>query len=122
MTLLGPAFTIALLGAIESLLSASAADGTIGTRHQAYQALIGKGISEYFCSTFYFSIKGSAFMDITGLETFRELMQQYYKRGVNISLREANTNVCKKLHKAGILRWSCEVRIFSTLAEALKLT
>jgi len=32
--LIGPAFTIALLGAIESLLSASVADGVIGERHR----------------------------------------------------------------------------------------
>jgi len=43
--LLGPAFTIALLGAIESLLSAVVADGMAGTKHDPNQELIGQGIA-----------------------------------------------------------------------------
>ncbi len=45
LKLIGPAFTIALLGAIESLLSASAADGMAGTRHHSNQELIGQGLA-----------------------------------------------------------------------------
>lgn len=41
--LLGPAFTIAMLGAIESLLSAVVADGMAGTRHDSNQELKGQG-------------------------------------------------------------------------------
>lgn len=43
--LIGPAFTIALLGAIESLLSATVVDGMAGTRHDSNQELIGQGIA-----------------------------------------------------------------------------
>src|SRR5258706_10010516 len=43
--LLGPAFAIAMLGAIESLLSAVVADGMAGTRHDSNQELIGQGIA-----------------------------------------------------------------------------
>jgi SulP family sulfate permease len=43
--LMGPAFTIAMLGAIESLLSAVVADGMAGTRHDSNQELIGQGIA-----------------------------------------------------------------------------
>lgn len=43
--LFAPAFTIAMLGSIESLLSAVVADGMTGTRHQSNQELIGQGIS-----------------------------------------------------------------------------
>ncbi|WP_035055528.1 SulP family inorganic anion transporter [Andreprevotia chitinilytica] len=43
--LLGPAFTIAMLGAIESLLSAVVADGMAGTKHDSNQELIGQGIA-----------------------------------------------------------------------------
>ena len=43
--LVGPAFTIAMLGAIESLLSAVVADGMAGTRHDSNQELIGQGIA-----------------------------------------------------------------------------
>jgi SulP family sulfate permease len=45
ITLIGPAFTVALLGAIESLLSAVVADGMAGTRHDSNQELIGQGIA-----------------------------------------------------------------------------
>ncbi|MDP9014146.1 MAG: SulP family inorganic anion transporter [Pseudomonadota bacterium] len=45
ISLVGPAFTIALLGAIESLLSAVVADGMAGTRHDSNQELIGQGIA-----------------------------------------------------------------------------
>jgi len=43
--LIGPAFTIAMLGAIESLLSAVVADGMAGTHHDSNQELIGQGIA-----------------------------------------------------------------------------
>lgn len=43
--LIGPAFTIALLGSIESLLSATAADSMAGTRHNSNQELIGQGLA-----------------------------------------------------------------------------
>jgi SulP family sulfate permease len=43
MQLVQPAFAIALLGAIESLLSATVADGMTGTRHDSNQELIGQG-------------------------------------------------------------------------------
>ena len=43
--LISPAFTIALLGAIESLLSASVADGVIGERHQSNTELIAQGVA-----------------------------------------------------------------------------
>ena len=43
--LIGPAFSIAMLGAIESLLSAVVADGMAGTRHDSNQELIGQGIA-----------------------------------------------------------------------------
>jgi sulfate permease, SulP family len=43
--LMAPAFTIAMLGAIESLLSAVVADGMAGTKHDSNQELIGQGIA-----------------------------------------------------------------------------
>ena len=43
--LAGPAFTIALLGAVESLLSAVVADGMIGTRHRSNTELVAQGIA-----------------------------------------------------------------------------
>lgn len=43
--LMAPALTIAVLGAIESLLSATVADGIIGDKHNSNQELIGQGIA-----------------------------------------------------------------------------
>ncbi|MBO4800975.1 MAG: sulfate permease [Bacteroidaceae bacterium] len=43
--LFGPAVTIAVLGAIESLLSATVADGVIGDRHDSNQELIAQGVA-----------------------------------------------------------------------------
>lgn len=44
-SLVSPAFTIALLGAIESLLSASVADGVTGDRHRANTELVAQGVA-----------------------------------------------------------------------------
>jgi SulP family sulfate permease len=52
LSLVGPAFTIALLGAIESLLSAVVADGMTGTRHDSNQELIGQGIANIVAPLF----------------------------------------------------------------------
>ncbi|HEU5050344.1 MAG TPA: SulP family inorganic anion transporter [Gemmatimonadales bacterium] len=43
--LVGPAFTIAILAAIESLLSAVVADGMIGGRHRSNMELIAQGVA-----------------------------------------------------------------------------
>ena len=43
--LIGPAFTIAMLGAVESLLSAVVADGMIGSRHRSNMELVAQGIA-----------------------------------------------------------------------------
>ncbi len=43
--LISPAFTIAILGAIESLLSATVADGVIGDHHDSNTELIGQGLA-----------------------------------------------------------------------------
>jgi SulP family sulfate permease len=50
--LIMPAFTIALLGAIESLLSASVADGMIDDKHDPNQELVAQGIANIFTPFF----------------------------------------------------------------------
>lgn len=47
-----PAMTIAMLGAIESLLSAIVADGMIESRHDSNQELMGQGIANIVCPLF----------------------------------------------------------------------
>lgn len=50
--LISPAITIAILGAIESLLSATVADGVIGDKHDSNTELIGQGIAN-ICSPLF---------------------------------------------------------------------
>ncbi|MFA5665208.1 SulP family inorganic anion transporter [Castellaniella sp.] len=49
VVLIGPAFTIALLGAIESLLSAVVADAMADTRHDSNTELVGQGLANILC-------------------------------------------------------------------------
>lgn len=51
-SLVRPAFTIALLGAIESLLSAVVADGLVDDRHDSNQELMGQGVANFFSGLF----------------------------------------------------------------------
>jgi sulfate permease, SulP family len=51
-SLIQPAFTIALLGAIESLLSAVVADGMIGGNHRSNMELLAQGTANIFSSLF----------------------------------------------------------------------
>ena len=48
-SLMGAAFTIAALGAIESLLSAMVADGMTDTRHNPNQELVAQGLANLLC-------------------------------------------------------------------------
>lgn len=50
--LLQPALTIAILGSIESLMSAVVADGMTGTRHNSNRELIGQGIANMITPLF----------------------------------------------------------------------
>lgn len=50
--LISPAITIAVLGAIESLLSAAVADGVIGDKHNSNQELMAQGIANIVCPLF----------------------------------------------------------------------
>ena len=50
--LIQPAFAIALLGSIESLLSATVADGMAGTKHDSNQELLGQGLANIAAAFF----------------------------------------------------------------------
>lgn len=50
--LIQPAFTIALLGGIESLLSAVVSDGMIGGNHKSNMELVAQGVANIFSSIF----------------------------------------------------------------------
>lgn len=67
-----------------------------------------------------FRLKDVPFMDMTGLETFNELIEHYHKRGVEVYLCEANPKVVRKLTNVGILHWIVENRVFSKFIEILE--
>lgn len=52
MALVGPAFAIALLGGIESLLSAVISDGMIGGRHRSNMELVAQGVANIASASF----------------------------------------------------------------------
>lgn len=52
LELIRPAFAIALLGAVESLLSATVVDGMTGTKHDSNQELIGQGVANVASALF----------------------------------------------------------------------
>lgn len=59
-------------------------------------------------------------MDMTGLQTFQEIIQEFHKRNVIVYLCEANFRVTQKLTKIGIQDWIGGKRIFTTLSEAIQ--
>jgi len=64
-----------------------------------------------------FRLKEVPFMDITGLQTFSELIEQFDSRGVKVYLCEANDQVTAKIMNIGIARWLGGGRIFGSLTE-----
>ena len=120
--LIGPAFAIAMLGAIGSLLSAAVADGMAGTKHDSNQELIGQGIASLvtpllggFAATGAIArtatnIRNGGNSPIAGfahavtLITLLEVIEQLRKRSIVVKLCEANEKVLGKLDKAGVLQ------------------
>ena len=54
--------------------------------------------------TLIIRLKRVPFMDITGLQTLLEVIEQLHKRGIVVKLCEANEKVLGKLDRAGILQ------------------
>ncbi|VVC75675.1 C4-dicarboxylic acid transporter DauA [Aquicella siphonis] len=67
-----------------------------------------------------FRLRHVPFMDMTGLETFSELLTQYHHRGIRIYLCEASANVCQKLANIGILQLVDGKRVYLSLPEAAR--
>ncbi len=68
-----------------------------------------------------FQLKEVPFMDMTGLETFNELLEHYHKRSVKVYLCGANARVLHKLENMEILRWIAENKVFHHLTEILNI-
>lgn len=67
-----------------------------------------------------FRLKDVPFIDITGLQTFSEVIEEFHKRGVTVYLCEANPKVTRKIINIGIARWISEGHIFETITEIVK--
>ncbi|VEB37836.1 transporter [Legionella sainthelensi] len=64
-------------------------------------------------------LKWVPFIDITGLQTLEEVINDLQKRGVNVMLSGANDRVRGKLQKSGIIDLIGEKNNFHTFDEAL---
>lgn len=67
-----------------------------------------------------FRLKYVPFIDITGLQTFNEVIKEFYNRGVKVYLCESNPKVTQKIISIGIDRWIGEACIFDSLMELVK--
>lgn len=67
-----------------------------------------------------FRLKGVPFMDVTGLQTFQEIIEQLHNRDIDVLLCEANPRVCHKLKNMEIFQWVYGGRVFTTATEALQ--
>ncbi|OGT53809.1 MAG: sodium-independent anion transporter [Gammaproteobacteria bacterium RIFCSPHIGHO2_12_FULL_42_13] len=67
-----------------------------------------------------FRLKEVPFMDMTGLDTLEEILEQYQKRGVSAYLCEANSRIRRKLKDANILRFATSNKVYDTLYEVLR--
>lgn len=67
-----------------------------------------------------FRLKNVPFMDMTGLQTFREIIQEFHKRGVQVYLCEANGRVNKQLEKIKLNNWIGGSRVFTSLPETIQ--
>lgn len=66
-----------------------------------------------------FRLKNVPFMDMTGLETFDEIIQRYHQREIQVYLCEANARVTRKLTQVGILRWVAAGKIFNSIEDVI---
>lgn len=66
-----------------------------------------------------FRLKDVPFMDITGLQTFSEIIEQFHKRGITVYLCEANPKVAFKLAKIGIPNWAGGNCIFDSVGDVI---
>ncbi len=67
-----------------------------------------------------FRLKDVPFMDMTGLQTFLEVIEEFHKRNILVYLCEANVKVNKKLTKMGVQHWIGRKHIFDTLSETIQ--
>ena len=69
--------------------------------------------------TIIFRLKHVPFMDVTGLETFYDLLSKLHQRKINVFLCEAHPRVMQKLTKINCLQFIYQQKIYPTLGGAL---
>jgi SulP family sulfate permease len=67
-----------------------------------------------------FRLKHVPFMDMTGLQTFYDLIEQFHRRGVLVYLCEVRPTVSQKLIKVHILQWVQGHQFYKNLADVIK--
>jgi len=61
-------------------------------------------------------------MDITGLQSIEEMIENFHKKNVQVLISGANTRVAMKLKKAGIVDLVGEDNFFSQFDDALSVS
>lgn len=64
-----------------------------------------------------FRLRDVPFMDLTGLESFHEIIDAYHQRGVKVYICKANDKIRKKPQDAGITETVEGRKVFDTLME-----
>ncbi len=67
-------------------------------------------------------LKWVPFMDITGLQSIEEMIENFHKKNVQVLISGANTRVALKLKKAGIVDLVGEDNFFSHFDDALSVS
>ena len=131
--MMSPAFTIAILAAIESLLSCVVSDGMIGGNHRSNAELIGQGVGNIMSALFggipatgaiartaannflnvinddgknvlILRMRNVPAMDISGLDALEETLAICQKRGMTLLLSHVNAQPYRVLEKSGFIQ------------------
>lgn len=68
-------------------------------------------------STLVFRMKDVPFMDITGIETFYEVVKRFHKKHVRIYICEANPKVAEKIREMDILQFVEDQKVYTSFLE-----
>jgi SulP family sulfate permease len=69
-----------------------------------------------------FRLKDVPFMDVTGLQSFQEIIEQLQGRNINVLVCEASPRVLYKLERMNILSQLYKGQVFPTLITALEMS
>ena len=102
--LVAPAFTIAILGAIESLLSATVADGVIGDRHNSNTELIAQGFANLHRKWQNNTYKNTNWSKTIKFASFFQFMRSFskerlHKNDVIGTKQRWNDKTCNPIYK-----------------------